>query len=490
MDRITVEMVKMLLERNRIAGEINRVKISIRKDVKDQSREDQLQDLVLETCKKYDMEHTGDAARRGGEEEEEDWSDSAKTASRLLNFLLKESLHTQFSHKGPTHLSVFQKAMEMERDGADIIHMEVGEPDLMPPESVRDALSGSYDAGHVRYGSPRGMPELLEALAAHSTRAFGRGWGGGGTGGGGAASDCIKFTPDNVIVTPGGRFAVFAAMSTLLAPGDEVIVTRPAWPAYKDCVIHIGAKLRAINTTLEKSWIPSVSDVTDAINQNTRMIILNYPNNPTGAVLPPDVMDGIMEAAARCGAYVLGDEIYASYTRKPWRSVASYRYDKSIAVQSFSKSHAMTGLRIGYAVSSKRIIDRIASLAALCLTSVSAPIQYAALHALRSDSDGETASRNASLMSERLDVLAGHAKGMGLEFAAPGGGMYLFARVPQDGADLTDAMLREHNVALAPGSGFGPYRDFIRISVASEPAGRLADGMNRLKNMLCAGNAS
>lgn len=486
MDRITVEMVKLLLERNRVAVDINRVKVSIRKDVKDQSREDQLQDLVLETCKKYDMGHGGGGAAR--READDDWSDSAKTASRLLNFLLKESLHTQFSHKGPTHLSVFQKAMEMERDGADIIHMEVGEPDLMPPESVRDALAGSYDAGHVRYGSPRGMPELLEALAAHSTRAFGRGWDVGGTGGGGG--DCIKFTPDNVIVTPGGRFAVFAAMSTLLAPGDEVIVTRPAWPAYKDCVIHIGAKLRAINTTLEKSWIPSVPDVADAISQNTRMIILNYPNNPTGAVLPPDVMDGIMEEAARCGAYVLGDEIYSSYARKPWRSVASYGYDKSIAVQSFSKSHAMTGLRIGYAISSKHVIDRIASLAALCLTSVSAPIQYAALQALRRDSDGGTASRNASLMSERLDVLAGHAKGMGLEFAAPGGGMYLFARVPQDGAVLTDAMLREHNVALAPGSGFGPYRDFIRISAASEPADRLVDGMNRLKNMLCAGNAS
>ena len=306
-------MARLLLERNRIAADIGRIKEERGMDVADESRESNLRRLVMEACGGAEAtvtspETAGDGADNIRAPAASSPDDPAVTVSRLVNFLLNESLRTQARDGAPTHLSVFHKAGEMARAGADIIRMEVGEPDFMPPGAVRDALTESYDAGHVRYGGPRGMPDLREALAAHATDRYGRGWHDGGGGGDSGA----KFTPSDIIVTPGGRFAVFAAMSAILEPGDEVIIPEPAWPAYRDCAMHVGAKVRAVPTALEGSWVPSVSDITDVMSPDTRMIILNYPNNPTGAVLPPDVMDGVMDAAMRRGICVLGDEIYAA----------------------------------------------------------------------------------------------------------------------------------------------------------------------------------
>ena len=496
--RVTIEMAKLFVRRAEISSDIGRAKKEIGMGITDESREEQLRGIVLDACRR-------ELGGKGG------GGDSSSSAAgpapqeaavyRFLNFLLGESAVIQSQYRrgggggdgpghqpvcaaeccqpatgggggegGPTHLSVFQAAKRLEaEEGRQIIHMEVGEPDYMPPGAVATALSESYGRGHIRYESPRGMPALLDALAEYGSRRFG-----------------ASIGPGNVAVTPGGRFAVFAAMSALLGPGDEAIITEPAWPAYRDCAAYAGARVRAVQASLDESWMPSIRDISDAVSPSTKMIILNYPNNPTGAVLRPDIMDGIMEIASDRGIYVLGDEIYSEYVRgaKPWRSVASYGYQNAIAVQSFSKSHAMTGLRIGYAVADGHVIDRIASLLSLCMTSVPAPVQHAALSAV-----GQDVSGNARTISERLDVLASEARKMGMEYAEPDGAMYLFVRVGTDGARLAERLLSECGVAVAPGSGFGEnYRDYVRLSAACEDANRLIEGMNRLKSMLDGGH--
>ena len=382
-----------------------------------------------------------------------------------MNFLLNESVKIQSNNNNKqTHLSIFLKAKSLEQnEGRKIIHMEVGEPDFAPPQVVKDALAEVFERGFLKYGQAKGMPSFRKALAEFATRKFGQ-----------------NVSKDNVMVSPGARFSVFAAIATLLNPGDEMMVIEPAWPAYKDCALNAGIKVRTINTTFENKWEPEPGQISDMINSNTRMLVLNYPNNPTGKILSEKLQDDIMGIAKENDLYVLSDEIYSEYAKDSWKSVLSYNYEKSIVTQSFSKSHAMTGFRIGYTIAEPPIIERMARLGALCLTSVSEPIQYAAMKALEADT-----SANSKTVQDRLDLLVQKAQEIGLEFVVPDGAMYLFARVSRkgfDGVKFADSAL-ERGLAVAPGQGFGDYRDFIRIS-ACQNEKTLIEGMNILSSVM------
>lgn len=223
-----------------------------------------------------------------------------------------------------------------------------------------------------------------------------------------------------------------------------------------------------------------MEEIENAINQNTKMIVLNYPNNPTGKILPEKLLDQIMNISIKNGLYVLSDEIYSSYAFKNWKSVLSYEYNKSIVTQSFSKSHAMTGFRIGYAISSPEIIDTMARLQALALTNVSEPIQYVAMKALEADT-----TDNTKTIKARLEVVVKKAKSMEIEFVEPDGAMYLFAKVKKphfDSAEFTNKLL-DYGVAIAPGEGFGNYQEFVRIS-ACQPEETLNQGMKIIEEVM------
>ena len=174
---------------------------------------------------------------------------------------------------------------------------------------------------------------------------------------------------------------------------------------------------------------------------------------------------------------MLSDEIYSQYAKSSWKSILSYNYEKSIVTQSFSKSHAMTGFRIGYGIADTKIIEKMAKLEALCLTNVSEPIQYVAMKALEADT-----SNNTNTVQSRLDVLAQKAKEMGLDFLVPDGAMYIFARINQDGVQFANSAL-EKGIAVAPGEGFGDYKNFIRISACQDEK-ILIDGMNKLSDIM------
>ncbi|HSA76612.1 MAG TPA: pyridoxal phosphate-dependent aminotransferase, partial [Nitrosarchaeum sp.] len=258
------------------------------------------------------------------------------------------------------------------------------------------------------------------------------------------------------------------------------IVIEPSWPAYKECALNSGIKVRTITTTLEGKWEPTIEQIQKVINNNTKMIILNYPNNPTGKILPEELQDEIVRIAIKNNLYILSDEIYSQYAYKKWKSILCYNYDKSIITQSFSKSHAMTGFRIGYAISRPEIIEKLSKLEALCLTNVSEPIQYIAMKALEAD-----ISDNTNTVQTRLNVLVEKAKEMNLDFVAPDGAMYLFARVNQDGFSGVQFAnnLLEKGLAVAPGEGFGEFKNFIRLSACQDEK-ILMEGMNILGNML------
>jgi len=337
--------------------------------------------------------------------------------------------------------------------------MEVGEPDFLPPTEVKTALEQVYDKGFVRYGQAKGLPKFRSALAKKISATF-----------------HVNTLQENILVTPGARFSVYLAISTLLNPADEIIIIEPAWPAYKDCALNAGVKVRGIKTSLESKWEPNIKQIEKVINVNTKMIVLNYPNNPTGKILPINVQDEIIDLATKNDLYVLSDEIYAQYSYKEWKSLLSYNYNKSIITQSFSKSHAMTGFRIGYAVADIEIINKMSKLQALCLTNVSEPVQYVALQALDADT-----SKNTNVIKSRLELLTNKAKEIGLDFVEPDGSMYLFVKIPKDEFDsgkFANSLL-EQGLAVGPGVGFGDYRDFIRISACTDEK-ELMDGMSIL----------
>jgi aspartate aminotransferase len=376
--------------------------------------------------------------------------------------LLNESVKVQSNNK-QTHLSIFLKAKSLEQEGKKIIHMEVGEPDFLPPKIVKESLENVFDKGFLKYGQVKGMPVFRKELVKFILKKFN-----------------TNVTPDNIIVSPGARFSIFTAITTLLNPGDEMIVIEPAWPAYKDCALNAGIKVRTINTTLEERWDPSLKQIENTINANTKMIVLNYPNNPTGKILPEKLQDDIIELAKKNDLYILSDEIYSQYAKAGWKSILSYNYEKSIVTQSFSKSHAMTGFRVGYAIADSKIIEKMAKLEALCLTNVSEPMQYVAMKALEADT-----SNNTNTVQKRLELLEQKANDMGLEFAVPDGAMYIFARVNKEGFDgvqFANSTL-EKGLAVAPGEGFGDYKNFIRISACQEETA-LIEGMNILRDIL------
>jgi len=442
MDQVTLEMIKLLNTRNEIAKEIGQVKKNLGWGVTDEVREENLRTKVISLCNEIDLD--------------------ASIGTKFLNFLLNESVKIQ-SPMDQTHLAIFLKAKSLEEHGKKIIHMEVGEPDFLPPIQVKNALEKVYDKGFVKYGSAKGMSQFRSALAKKISETFD-----------------VKTVQENILVSPGARFSVYLAISTLLNPGDEIIIIEPAWPAYKDCAFNAGVKVRVIKTTLESKWEPNINQIEEAITPHTKMIVLNYPNNPTGKILPINVQDEIIELAIKNDLYVLSDEVYSQYSYKEWKSVLSYNYKKSIVTQSFSKSHSMTGFRIGYAIAIAEIINKMSELQALCLTNVSEPIQFVALEALDADT-----SNNTNIIKSRLELLTREAKEIGLDFVEPDGSMYLFAKVPKDEFDsgkFANSLL-EYGLAVAPGAGFGDYKDFIRISACRDEK-ELMDGISILRRYL------
>jgi len=443
-EEITLEMIKLLKTRTDIAKQIGNAKASLGMTVTDEEREDALRNQVTKLSKEIDLDQS--------------------TALKFLNFLFNESVKVQSDNK-QTHLSVFLKAKELEEQGKKIIHLEVGEPDFKPPKEVKTALEEVYDKGYGKYGPAKGITELRKQIVVS------------------AVSGDVPV--ENIMICPGARFAVYLAITTLLNPGDEIIVIEPAWPAYKDCALNAGIKVRTIKTTLETKWEPSIDQINNAINENTKMIVLNYPNNPTGKILPENMMKNIINIARKHDLYVLSDEIYEFYymdgdlSSPTVRPGVVYGYEKTIVTQSFSKSFAMTGYRIGYAIADPSIIEKMSKLQALSLTNVSEPIQYAALQALKADVSG-----NTEIINSRLEALIKIAKDIGLEFVEPDGAMYLFAKTKYKNFDATkfSEKLLERGVAIAPGEGFGDYKEFFRITAIDET--RLKEGMIILDTVL------
>lgn len=351
--------------------------------------------------------------------------------------------------------------------------MEVGEPDFLPPVEVKNELTRIYEMRRFHYTQTAGIKDLRKGLSNHLANFSAKN-----------GFDIFEpINPDKIIVTPGGRFGIFCSFSALLRPGDEIITIEPAWPACFDCANYLGVKNRVVKTSLEQNWEPDISEIENQININTKIICLNYPNNPTGKILNKKSYDKIVDLARKNGIYLLSDEVYSNYAYEPYRSVINFDYDKSILLGSFSKTFAMTGFRVGYVYSrDASLINSLIKIQALALTSVAEPMQSCALLALNSDPEG-----NNKIMKKRLEIMCEHLKKLPFEYVFPEGAMYVFARISHD-LDLTDLKLVElllnHGVAVAPGSGFGSnYSNYIRLSTCLEET-KMIEGLEIISDLV------
>jgi len=438
---VTADIIKLVQKRMSIAGEIGNIKNNLMMKIEDITVE---QDIAR---------YVNDLGTQVGLKTE--------FIGRLLNLLFLESIRIQkskHSSKEPKidHMVMFLKAKQLESEGKKIIHLEVGEPDYLPPVSVKNELSKTFDKKRVHYTQTTGVPILRKSLAKKRS---------------------VK--EENVIVTPGARFAVFSAMVSTLSVGDEVIISEPAWPAYRDCANYIGVKVKAVKTNVDQNWDLNLDQLEQMITPNTKMIVLNSPNNPTGKIVGQQQIDAVLALAGKNDIYVLSDEVYSMYSYVPYKSILDFEYNKSIMVSSFSKSHAMTGFRVGYAISAKDIIDKISKIQAIAITSVAEPMQYAAVAALNAD-----VTKNKILMKKRLDFIGRQLENLPCDYINPDGGMYYFVRFNKNvDVNKTIFELLSEGVAVAPGAGFGEaYSDFIRIS-ACQPIKSLNDGLKIIRKI-------
>jgi aspartate aminotransferase len=361
---------------------------------------------------------------------------------------------------GEGAFDVLVAARRLEAAGRRVVHLEIGEPDgTTPPHVVEAAVRALHD-GHTRYVDPAGLPALREAIAA------------------GLAGRGIRATADNVVVVPGAKPMVFYALLALVEPGDEVLVPDPGFPIYPSVVRFAGGA--PVRYPLDAAGRVDVGGLAALIGPRTRALVVNLPGNPTGGVATPDALSAIAELALRHDLAVVSDEVYGRIRYDGHvDSIAGLpgMLERTVVVDSFSKTYAMTGWRLGYGVLPAALVERVAMLVVNGTSCTPPFVQIAGLAALTGSQDAVTAA--VARLERRRDWLVDGLNGLpGVRCARPDGAFYAFpdVRKVEERAGLSTEqlaarLLEVHGVAVLPGTGFGPGgAGHLRLSFAVPPA--------------------
>jgi aspartate aminotransferase len=352
---------------------------------------------------------------------------------------------------------VLVKARALEAKGRSIIHLEIGEPDFPTPMNVVEAAKRALDEGWTHYGPTQGLPELRESIA-HQV----------------SLSRKISVGPQNICVVPGGKPILFFAMLALLNPGDEVIYPDPGFPIYRSVVRFLGAKPVPIPLLEERSFSFDLDLLRDSVTERTKMVILNSPQNPTGGVIPDEDLRHIAKMVRDRDLMVLSDEIYSRifYAEKPPGSIASLdgMLQKTIILDGFSKSYAMTGWRIGYGVMPGWIAEAVNKLMVNSNSCTASFTQRAAIAAI--EGSQEFVETMVAEFRRRRDKFCEALNAVpGFRCAPPAGAFYAFVNVKETGLgskELADYLLEKAGVACLNGGSFGEYGEgYIRFSYAN-----------------------
>jgi aspartate/methionine/tyrosine aminotransferase len=357
---------------------------------------------------------------------------------------------------GEGALAVFSRANELEKQGRSIIHLELGEPDFHPAAPVVDAVRNAVAAGRDRYVSTRGIPALRSAIAEYLQQ-----------------TRRLHVAPEQVLVAPGCKMALCLAMMALIEPGDEVLYPDPSFPIYPSFTRGLGATAVPFFLQEKDQFQPDIAEIASKISPRSKVLMFNSPNNPTGTVFTEQVLREIASLAAKHDLWIISDEIYA-------RILFSGEYhsiwglprmaERTVIIDGFSKSFAMTGWRLGYAVAPQHMIDAMDLLVLNTFTCAAEFTQVAAVEALR-DSTNAVPAMVEEYRKRRDLFVAGLNKIPGFRCQSPDGAFYAWVNIEDTGVpaeEMANLLLEDAGVAGIAGAAFGPAgKTFLRFSLVS-----------------------
>jgi aspartate aminotransferase len=355
-----------------------------------------------------------------------------------------------------TAFEVLNKARVLERQGREIIHLEIGEPDFDTPKNIVEAGVEALRKGWTHYGPSAGVPELRQAIADEVSRSRG-----------------VEVASDEVVVVPGGKPIIFFSILALADVGDEVVYPNPGFPIYESMINYVGAHAVPIRLQEEKDFGLDVDELASLITDRTKLIVLNSPQNPTGGVLSKSDIRDIAEAIGDRNIMVLSDEIYGRLTfdgeHYSIMSVPGFK-DRTILLDGFSKTYAMTGWRMGYGVMRSDLATHITRLMTNSNSCTASFTQVAGVEAVRGDQS--SVDRMREEFRRRRDVfVAGLNRIKGFSCRMPKGAFYVFPNITKTGwksKKLADALLEDAGVACLSGTAFGDFGEgYLRFSVAN-----------------------
>jgi aspartate aminotransferase len=336
-----------------------------------------------------------------------------------------------------------EKALKLESEGKKIIRLNLGDPDLATPPEIVEAAYAAMKAGKTKYSSSYGENKLRQKIAeVHGVKS------------------------ENVVITPGSKWGIFATMYLMMKGGGNVIIPTPYWTAYDLIAKSLGAQTKLLRTELENDWKVDLDKLEKLIDKDTRMIILNNPNNPTSKVMDAETLDGIVEIANKKNITILSDEVYATIAFTKTKSILEYDGNcKHILSNGFSKTFTMTGWRIGYLIADKCLIDNITKLNQITVNNVPVFIQEAALKAL--EMQKQLSSKIREVYEERAKMASRTLSKAGFQFSKPEAPFYVFPKRTGLDSEKFTLDLLDRGVAVAPGTSFGDYREHFRISLTA-----------------------
>ena len=334
---------------------------------------------------------------------------------------------------------ISEKAIQLENQGKKMIKFNLGDPDMLTPPEIIEAAYEAMKKGKTKYSSAAGEKALREELAR-----------------------IHDVSIDNVVVTTGAKWAIFSLMSLLLKEGENVVVPSPHWISYALIAKKFGAELRFLKGDLESNWKIDVDKLEDLIDDKTRLLILNSPSNPVSKVIDEKTFSEIVQIAKSKGVTVMSDEVYADISFVKPKSILDFGNDQ-ILINGFSKTFAMTGWRVGYAVVEKELARKMIKMNQISTTCVPAFIQYGALKGL--ENKDKIANTVREQFRGRVDAAIKVLSKANMKFSRPDSPFYLFPKVEGLDSERFALDLLDKGVAVAPGTAFGDFREYFRIAL-------------------------
>ena len=369
-----------------------------------------------------------------------------------------------------TAFEVLARARQLEAQGKEVVHLEIGEPDFDTPRNIVDAGCRALQDGFTHYGPSPGLPELRAAIAGHVSRSRG-----------------IEVEPEQVVVTPGGKPIMFFTIMALAEPGTEVLYPNPGFPIYESMIEYVGATAVPMPLLEERQFRFDVDAFRASVNDRTRLIIINSPANPTGGVLERSDLEAIAEVARARQIPVLSDEIYSEILYDgEFASISTLpgMKDLTVILDGFSKTYAMTGWRLGYGVFPTELVPHISRLVTNSVSCTATFIQKAGVEALQGPQDAvremvEEFRRRRKVIVDGLNAIPG------IRCVNPAGAFYAFPNVSGTGMgskEFADLLLNDYGVAALSGTAFGRYGEgYLRLSYANSVA-NIEKALDRIAN--------